>query len=284
MQDRKAVWPWAVAGVLVLGGAGWWLFRDELRTAAPAMSPFAAETPAGGSRSAPAAGMPEQAPAAATPPATSPVQHPLPRDASIDAALPSLEDSDARVREDLGTFFPEPVLALLLPDHLIQRVVTHIDNLTQPSAPATALALRPLPGGLQVEGDAASGITFAGANAARYAPYVAAFTAADADALAAAYMRLYPLVQQAYRELGHPGGHFNDRLVGVIDHLLQTPEPAQPPALERDARGRYRFVDPGLQARSIGQKALLRLDAQQAQAVKRQLRAIRLAVTRGGSD
>lgn len=276
MQDRKAVWPWAVAGVLVLGGAGWWLFRDELRTVTPAALPPAAQAPADGSRIVPA-DRPE------APGAPAPARHPLPRDAAIDAALPSLEDSDARVREDLGTFFPEPVLALLLPDHLIQRVVTHIDNLTQPSAPATALALRPLPGSLQVEGDAASGITFAGANAARYAPYVAAFSAADADALAAAYMRLYPLVQQAYRELGHPGGHFNDRLVTVIDHLLQTPEPAQPPALERDARGRYRFVDPDLQARSIGQKALLRLDAEQAQAVKRQLRAIRLAVTRGGS-
>ncbi len=273
------MWPWAVAGVLVLGGVGWWLFRDDLRTAATATSPFEAQPSADSSQIVPAGDLPQEAPTMTTAPA----EHPLPRDAAIDAALPSLDDSDARAREDLGALFPEPALALLLPDHLIQRLVTHIDNLTQPSAPATALALRPLPGSLQVEGDAATGITVAGANAARYAPYVATFTAADADALAAAYMRLYPLVQQAYRELGHPGGHFNDRLVAVIDHLLQTPEPGQPPALERDARGRYRFVDPGLQARSIGQKALLRLDAEQAHAVKRQLRAIRLAVTRGGS-
>lgn len=278
MQDRKAVWPWAVAGVLVLGGVAWWLFRDDLRTVATATSPFVAQPSAGGSRIVPPTGVPQDAPAMTTAPAG----YPLPRDAAIDAALPSLDDSDARVREDLGTLFPEPVLALLLPDHLVQRLVTHIDNLTQASAPASALVLRPVPGSLQVEGDAATGIAVASGNAARYAPYVTAFTAADADALAAAYMRLYPLVQQAYRELGHPGGHFNDRLVGVIDHLLQAPEPAQPPALERDERGRYRFVDPDLQARSIGQKALLRLDPEQARAVKRQLRAIRQAITRGG--
>ncbi|MGE4458322.1 MAG: DUF3014 domain-containing protein [Stenotrophomonas sp.] len=280
MQDRKAVWPWAVAGVLVLGGAGWWLFRDELRTAMPAAPPRAVATPAGGDRSVP----PEtpQTPAAAAGAGAAPARYPLPRDAAIDAALPSLADSDARVREDLAALFPAPVLALLLPDHRLQRLVTHMDNLDQARVPASALALRPLPGDLQVEGDAASGITVAGANAARYAPYVAAFTAIDADALAAAYMRLYPLVQQAYRELGHPGGQFNDRVVAVIDHLLLTPEPARPPLLERDARGRYRFVDPQLQARSIGQKALLRLEADQARAVKHQLRAIRRALTRGG--
>ena len=66
----------------------------------------------------------------------------------------------------------------------------------------------------------------------------------------------------------------------VIDHLLDTPELAQSPVVQRDERGRYRFVDPTLQSRSIGQKALLRMDAAQARAVKQQLRAIRSAITR----
>ena len=83
------------------------------------------------------------------------------------------------------------------------------------------------------------------------------------------------------RDSGHPDGHFNDRLVTVIDHLLQTPEPARPLAVEPDGKGRYRFVDPALQSLSVGQKALLRMDATQQQAVKQQLRALRAAVTRG---
>ncbi|WP_210217149.1 DUF3014 domain-containing protein, partial [Klebsiella pneumoniae] len=44
-------------------------------------------------------------------------------------------------------------------------------------------------------------------------------------------------------------------------------------------RGRYRFADATLQSRSIGQKALLRMDVAQARAVKQQLRAIRAAIT-----
>ncbi|MCL7713334.1 DUF3014 domain-containing protein [Stenotrophomonas mori] len=273
MQNGKTVWPWAVAGVVVLGGAAWWLFRDDLKTVAP--------PPAVVHEQAPAAAVPATVPAP-DPAAAAAPEHPLPLAAAADGGLPPLGDSDARVRDDLSALFPASVLGLLLPDHLIQRLVTHVDNLTEARVPSTALALQAVPGTLQVEEDGAGGTALAAGNAARYAPYVAAFTAADADALAAAYMRLYPLVQEAWRELGHPDGHFNDRLVIVIDHLLRTPELAQPPALERDARGRYRFVDPELQGRSIGQKALLRLDAEQARVVKRQLRAIRQAVTRGG--
>ena len=124
-------------------------------------------------------------------------------------------------------FQGEGPLTLLLRDHLIQRLVTQLDNLDTPSVPPTALAARPLPGSLQVE-PAEGGVRIAASNAARYAPYVQAFTALDPAATATAYKRFYPLIQQAYVDLGRPEGYFNDRLVAVIDHLLETPELAQP--------------------------------------------------------
>lgn len=275
MKDNKAAWPWVAAGVVLLGGTAWWLFRDELQSPMPGASPFVVQTPASESRIEPAAAQP------ATQPMQAP-QHPLQRDASGDAGLPALGDSDAAARQALAALFAGDVLALLRQDHVIQRLVTHIDNLTQPVMPSSALALRPLPGSLQIEGDAVSGgVHIAVANAARHALWVQAFTAVDADAMVAAYLRLYPLVQEAWRETGHPDGRFNDRLVAVIDHLLQAPEPARPLEVELDERGKYRFVDPGLQSRSVGQKLLLRLDAEQSRAVRQQLRAIRQAVTRG---
>lgn len=270
MQKRKAVWPWVVVGVVAVGGAGWWLFRDDvaqLRQATPV-----AAVPAEGVAAAPIA-----APAATQLPADP--KYPL--DAAADPALPALADSDAGLLQALGELFPAQSLAVLLREQLIQRLVVHVDNLTQPSLPGAAMALRPLPGTLQVEPGPAGGEQLAAANAARYAPFVDAFSHADVDAMAKAYSRFYPLVQQAYRQIGHPDGHFNDRLVVVIDHLLQTPEPARPLGLEADGKGRYRFVDPALQSLSVGQKALLRMDLAQQQAVKRQLRAFRAAVTRG---
>lgn len=37
MQSGKAVWPW-VLGVVVIGGAGGWLFRDQLKSLADGVS------------------------------------------------------------------------------------------------------------------------------------------------------------------------------------------------------------------------------------------------------
>lgn len=273
MQSGKAVWPW-VLGVVVIGGAGGWLFRDQLKSLADGVSMPVQSPPA-------STGAPPQPKAAAEPAlAPPPIRHPLDAEAAADPALPKLADSDAAAWGALSQLFQgEGPLTLLLRDHLIQRLVTQVDNLDKPSVPPTALAARPLPGNLQVE-PGEGGERIAASNAARYAPYVQAFTALDPVATATAYKRFYPLIQQAYVDLGRPEGYFNDRLVTVIDHLLETPELAQAPLVQRDERGRYRFVDPTLQSRSIGQKALLRMDVAQARAVKQQLRAIRSAITR----
>lgn len=270
MQQKKAVWPWVVAGVVVLGGAGWWMFRDDVQALRIGSDPAPhaiAEPPA----------VAPSTPATATPPAE---RHPLDRDTAADPALPRLQDSDASAWEALTALLGAPAVQdRLLREHLIQRMVTYIDNLTQPSVPSSVLVMRPLPGELQRQPDG-DGVVIAADNSARYAPYVAAFTHANADALAAAYVRFYPLIQQAYRQTSKPDAHFNDRLVAVIDHLLQTPEPTRPLRVVVDERGKFRFVDPDLQSRSVGQKALLRLDATQAREVKQQLRALRAAIAR----
>jgi hypothetical protein len=81
-------------------------------------------------------------------------------------------------------------------------------------------------------------------------------------------------------ELGKPDAYFNDRLVQVIDHLLNTPDPAQPLSVEPNGKGRFRYTDPMLESLSVGQKALVRLGPEQEAAVKTQLKAIRTALTR----
>lgn len=270
-KSGKAVWPW-VLGVVVVGGAGAWLFRDQWQGLADRVEVPAQTAP-------PSTAAPPAAPATEAAPSAPAIQHPLDTDVAADPALPKMEDSDTAAWTALSSLFQgEGGLALLLRDHLIQRLIAQVDNLDKASVPPTALALRPLPGSLQVE-PGEGGERIAAANAARYAPYVQAFTALDPAAAAQAYKRFYPLIQQAYVDLGKPDGYFNDRLVSVIDHLLDTPELAQAPLLQRDERGRYRFVDATLQSRSIGQKALLRMEVAQARAVKRQLRAIRAAIT-----
>src|SRR5204862_6867409 len=111
------------------------------------------------------------------------------------------------------------------------------------------------------------GITLAPANFARYDPVVALLVRTDPARAVAGYRRLYPQLQKAYEDLGYPGHYFNDRVVEVIDHLLETPEPAGPILLEQP-KVLYRFADANLESRSAGQKLLLRMGVDHERVVK----------------
>jgi hypothetical protein len=113
---------------------------------------------------------------------------------------------------------------------------------------------------------------------ARHPPYAQIADAIDAKALVAWYVRFYPLFQQSYRQQGYPDGYFNDRLVFVIDHLLETPELRGPVALARPGV-LYEFADPALERRSAGQKLLLRSGPENERAIKAKLGEIRAALT-----
>src|SRR4029453_11559109 len=114
-------------------------------------------------------------------------------------------------------------------------------------------------------------------NTARYAPYLRTLQALDTPPLVAFYVRNYPAFQRAYRDLGYPNGYFNDRLVDVIDHLLATPEVADPATLLQP-RVLYEYANPDLEGRSAGQKALLRMGPENARHVKAKLKEIRAAL------
>jgi hypothetical protein len=125
-------------------------------------------------------------------------------------------------------------------------------------------------------------------NARRYAPFVAFVASVEPSRAATLYRRLYPLFQQAYVELGYPKGHFNDRLVEVIDHLMAAPEPASPPAVRlTEVKGevpstrpwvRYEFVDAKLEALSSGQKIMVRMGVDHERRLKGWLSGFRQAI------
>jgi len=270
-RTRPARWPWLLVAIAV-AAAAWWL----LRPAPPAQpqAPAAASAPATGDELPPPPMAGEDGPPG--------IQHPVePPAEAADAAIPALADSDAVVLQELEALAGDaPLLSILVREHVVQRLVVMVDNLTQPHVPATALALRQVPGGYAVVEGEGSTVADGEANAARYAPYVAAFAAADAQRMAALYRRFYPLFQQAYAEIAGPDAYFNDRLVQVIDHLLQAAVPPAGAELVRDERGRWRYADPALESASVGHKALMRLSAAQQAEVKAQLRALRRALAR----
>ena len=216
--------------------------------------------------------------AATAPPAGATIQHPIDEAAAGSVVLPALDASDAAAIEALGGLVGAAGLdALLNPEHVIQRIVATIDGLPRQKLASDALPVRGAQGAFTARKAGAQSEIDPG-NSERYADYARIAQAIDAKALVAWYVRFYPLFQQSYRELGYPDGYFNDRLVFVIDHLLDTPDITEPALLTRP-NVMYEFADPALEQRSAGQKLLLRSGPGNEAAIKAKLREIRAALT-----
>lgn len=269
-----------IAGLLVaIAGAGttlWWMYRGKVVPPSPVAQAPAQPEPA--------------APAAAPAPADAGPKHPLEplAAASAPAPLPALDDAEALVGTALAELAGRSgVMAFLQVDGFVRRAVVSVDNLARPMAASRLWPVQATPGRLQriVAGDAE---LIAADNARRYEPFVAFVASVEPSRAAALYRRLYPLFQQAYAELGYPKGHFNDRLVEVIDHLMAAPEPALPPAVKLvEVKGevpstrpwvRYEYVDERLESLSSGQKIMVRIGVSNERRLKGWLAGFRQAI------
>ena len=193
--------------------------------------------------------------------------------------LPPLDQSDEFFKLELGEVFGAGLDAMLADTRLIERVVATVDSLPRSHVAERIRPLGRLDSGFLVDGqDNSGGYTISTDNAARYDALVAMALSADATAVAELYRRYYPLFQDAYVGLGYPQGYFNDRLVEVIDDLLATPAVDGPIALVQP-HVLYEYEDPSLEALSAGQKLLLRMGREHADALKARLREFRALIT-----
>lgn len=273
---RASSAPWIIAVVLacaVAAGAAWWFWLRPVEPP-PAPPPVVSAPPA-----------PEPVASAPTPEASGP-QNPVEALAPADASLPALAESDKRVEELLTELMGrEKVLTYLLTDGFVRRVVATVDNLGRAHAPSRMWPVQPTAQRFVVDGDAGVGgaegaqvgngersnapTTVSAANAARYTPLLTVAEVVPMEAAVALYVRLYPLFQQAYEELGYPKRYFNDRLVAVLDSLLQAPEPQGPLQVKLTPVNtevtnlrpwvRYEYVDPALESLPSGQKIMVRM-------------------------
>lgn len=262
-MNRKV---WIIAALLVLGAA----------TAAYVVLKRSAEPPAVAEDVAPP---PPVAPAPPAPPPLPPttptIQHPVAIE-PVTEALPELSQSDAPMLKALEKALGKKWLALIVPDDLIAHVVATVDNLPRQRLPAAIVPIKRTSGSFIVSGKDDS-LTIDAQNAARYTLYVTLIQSVDAEKLVAVYRYFYPLFQRAYDALGYPNAYFNDRLVEALDDLLATPELNEPIRLMQP-KILYTFADPELEARSAGQKIMLRIGHNNALLIKAKVRELRKLV------
>ena len=211
------------------------------------------------------------------PPAVTPEKARYPIEATA-AALPPLDASDAAMLAALQALWGGGgVASFLEPRDVVRNFVATVDNLPRRALPPQKLPVKPA-GGSFGTASAGNGLVIGQSNALRYAPYVTLIETVDAQQLVALYVRNYPLFQQAFRELGYPNGHFNDRLVEALDTMLAAPEPRGALAVVQP-KIFYEFADRELEQLPAGQKLMLRIGPENAASVSKRLREIRALVT-----
>src|SRR5262245_13331070 len=155
---------WAFFLVLALAGAGAAYYFLHLRD-------FVVPPP---DASAPAVAPP--APAEAKSEAPRPAEEP-PAQAK---GLPSLENSDAMIRESVsGLVGRKAFSSMVHPTELVRRIVATVDNLPRETAPRRVMPLQPVPGVFGVSGGGEE-LQLNAENARRHAAYGPGFERPDA--------------------------------------------------------------------------------------------------------
>lgn len=267
----------------LVAAAGYYAWQHYQAVPAPEAAPVAA-APA-----APADPAPPPAPAADAAPA---VQHPVDANAPEGEAkepaepLPALADAGPRVNQMLERLLGrQNVLTFLQPDRFVSHAVATVDNLAREQAPVAVWPVNPTPQRFTTLRQGGNGEVIHPDNSRRYQPLVGLIESVDTAQAVKLYRSHYPLFQKAYEELGFPGRYFNDRLVQVIDHLIDTPVPEKAPAVQLvEVKGtvpslrpwvRYEFADPQLQSQSAGRKILLRVGPDNQRRLQAKLADIR---------
>jgi len=197
-------WIAVAAGGLVAGAllTFWWLSRSQPGTAAPA--PTVATDVAVASN----------------------------RPARQAINLPPLDESDARLGELVSALSKHPTLARLLATKGLVRATTlAVVQMGEGRTPADPLkALRPADH-TQILGGPSGRLD--PKSYARWDGAVAALTSVSPSDAAQLYVNVKPLFDQAYIDLGHPGGDFDTAVIAAIDMLNETPAIAGDPILQR---------------------------------------------------
>ena len=191
--------------------------------------------------------------------------------------LPKLGQSDPAMREALSGFFDAKALEKFFNlEDAVRRIVATVDNLPRETVAGRLNPVKPIGGPLVTTGKDET-LAIGPRNAARYEPFVRLAEGIDAKKAVGVYVHFYPLFQEAYVELGYPTGYFNDRLVEVIDYLLETPEVEGPIKLVTP-HVLYEFADPDLESLSAGRKLLVRMGNANAARLKAKLKDVRSAL------
>ena len=189
------------------------------------------------------------------------------------AELPVLDESDPFIRDLVTAVSSHPDLAAwLIDDGLIRRFVVAVDNVADGRNPSQHLPFM-RPGQRFAVSGVETTMRIDPRSYRRYDAHAQIIGSLDTAGTAQLFLRLEPLMDEAYRELGYPNTPFRRTVERAISQLLEVPLVEAPPRVTLGAAF-YEYTDERLDDLSPVQKQLLGMGPENARTVQAKLRTV----------
>lgn len=198
------------------------------------------------------------------PPAPSPEYPPLRTE------LPSLQDSDPILREDIETYVPE-LLHWFGYQHLIKNYLTVVNDLAQGQRPYKNFRFLRLPQAFKVLQDK-RGLAIDPLGYQRYNELANAVAELDVAISIKLYRTYQPLLEQVFAKFGYPFGHtLDDLFLKAIAQVLNAPVIEKRIGLIKHVK-RYKFASKKLESLNPVHKQMLRMGPENTRKIQLKLR------------
>ncbi len=263
----------AVAAVGVIAAAVYFLFLKPERLEAPEIQEVEVEEVLA----------PVPPPEPITLPSPEPLvevtPEPLATPQPIASTLPRLNESDAPFRADVAEIEPQ-VPALLTDSELVRKGVRAVHGLSEGFVVKEFRPVVSPEGRFGVEDTGQRNANderlyrISDDNYVRYTPHVDALVAMPPEQVVALYRSYFPLLQQAYEELGLPEPDFHSVMLRAVDNAIAATPPDSRVLLHQPSV-MYEFNDEALESASSVDKLFIRMGPENAERVQRWLEALR---------
>ena len=201
--------------------------------------------------------------------------------------LPALNQSDVAVVAALQGLNIDGLLQMVIPEEVLRKFVRAVDAVEEGKlineyrpvvSPKGALlvdSFRTTVAGSELgTTEEVEQFRMSAKNYKRYDAYATILTLLDSDATVATYNRFYPLLSEAYKEMGLNKGNFHSVLIRAIDNIIAAPVISGDLNLVRP-KVYFEFADPALEKLPAAQKLMLRMGPENAGRVKASLKSLR---------
>jgi hypothetical protein len=257
-----------VVVILVLAGAAaFYLLRDNKAPVETLVKPVAVA--------------PISEPQAAVEPAPMVDYEPPAQPVEPEEPLPLLNESDSSVLAALKELRGEGLLQLVVPKEVLRKFVLAVNAVAEGKvvneyrplvSPTPPFKLEKFT--VMIDGEAVEQERISTANFERYESYVTTLALIDSDATATMYRHFYPLLEEAFKELGLKKSNFHSVMIAAIDNILAAPD-ERGELLLVHPKVLYQFADPALENMPQTHKLMLRMGPENARSVKASLRQLR---------